>query len=479
MGSGNNFGPVTLNLTGATNNGAINYVENGTVAIAGVTVANTAYTGAMSITSLTGNITQSGAIGASGNALAAANFSAATGTVTLNSSNYIGGAIGLTATSSGTNGITDAVNMSLGNISVSGTGTVTNATTFSTVGVASRTISEASGSSIWIYGPVSFQTQGGAVTVAQAGNNFGGITVNTINTSAAGANASIRETGQNSYISVTTGTGGTFTAKDDTAGISETSAGSMTIGGTSTFTAATTISLTGAGTNSFTGATSFTSSGGATTVSGAFNGGAITLATTGNASVTDTSGTTVLSDSSNVSGNLTVTNATAGGVIKDNASGAAFTVGGTAAFNATGTGASQVLITGSNNLFGTLSLQIGTGNGTGTGTSAVYENTNMNLLTGSIIGGGLTLNVYGNFTTSGNSNQVINFDNASGQALRINANGSITVSNPLFLSSAASTFTVDAVAGPTNLIFLSKANNLDGVTVSNLGNSSNYTPPNN
>src|ERR1035438_2333691 len=188
----NSMGAVSL-----TSSGAIAYTEGQTVNIGLISATSTA-AAAVNIQSVSGNIIQTGTITIPA-AYTAANFSAPTGAVTLtNVGNAIASAVpvGITANGAGSTGNTSLTNSNsllLGNVQVvGGTFTVT-----TVPGASAGSITQATGTSIFEYGAASFNTKGGAVTLFNSGNNFGGLTINPTNTAAAGANVKVRETGTN------------------------------------------------------------------------------------------------------------------------------------------------------------------------------------------------------------------------------------------------------------------------------------------
>jgi hypothetical protein len=259
----------------------------------------------------------------------------------------------------------------------------------------------------------------------------------------------VRETGTNNYTGVLTGTGGNFTALDDAGNITETGTTSkIQVGGTASLTAtlgAVTLNSTG-NTNAFTGA--------------------VFISAPGNSSITDTIGTAgngiILADGTTVTGNLTVTETGNGGSMKDSGSLSTITVGGTFAALETGTGASSVVFSGINSTFGAVQLKAGSG------TSSLLDNGPLVLVQGSIVGGPLTLTSATNITTSGPGGSTF------GSTVNLVASGSIVISSPVYITGV---LTVDAIAGPTNLSFLSTVANLNNQTVVNAGNASNYTKP--
>ena len=255
----------------------------------------------------------------------------------------------------------------------------------------------------------------------------------------------MRESGTNNYSFVNAGTAGTLTATDDLANIIE--------------------SGSGAGTGIFAAGATFTASAGSVTLTNALNnfgGVAVQIVSSGNSSITDVNAVTTLADGTVVGGNLTVTNTNANGVIKDGGSSSTITVTGLfAALAATG-GTGDLVFTGSNSTFGSIELQAGSG------ASQLLDNASLILAPSSHVVGATSLTSAGNITTSGTGGS------SFGSSLALIASGSIVISNPINVSAG---LTVDAITGPTNLSFLSKTANLNGVSVVNAGNTSNYTGP--
>jgi hypothetical protein len=442
----NSIGKITLSSAGS-----IAYTEGGTVNIGTITQSGTA--GTLAVTSVTGNIVE--AVGGGGVIVPAgytsATFSAPAGAVTLDlaAGNTFDKTVPVAITAG--NGNVTLINNAgvlLGNVSAP-------AGTFSVSTLASTgSIAQATGTSIFEYGAATFNTKGtgttGKLTLANSGNNFGAITVNTVN-GGTGGNVSIREAGTNNYASVTAGTG-TFAAVDDLANIIETGNTGFVSVGTSSFTATAGSITLGATGN-------------------AFGGNAIQLVTatgTGSASVTDSSTTTVVATGTNIGGNLTVTNTANNGVIRDSGSSSTITVTGNlnllALVTNSGGGAStgDIQFTGSNSTFGAVYLTAGNS------ASQLLDNASMVILPSTHLAGNSTLTSSGNISTTGTGGS--NF----GGTLSLIASGSIIISNPMNVTGQ---LTVDALAGPTNLSFLSKTANLNGNTPANAGNATNYTGP--
>src|SRR5208283_1362229 len=82
------------------------------------------------------------------------------------------------------------------------------------------------------------------------------------------------------------------------------------------------------------------------------NGNAVTVTALSNSSITDKAVITLVGDGSAVTGNLTVTNSAANGIIKDAGTAYGITVGGTADFILNGAGIGYVQLTDANDTFG-------------------------------------------------------------------------------------------------------------------------------
>lgn len=434
----NSVGAVTL-----TSSGSAAYTEGGSVNIAGITL--TGASGTLAVTSVNGSIIQTGAVTVPAG-YTAASFSAPAGGVSLNlaGGNAINksAVVSITAGGAGATGnstIYDNQQLVLGNVTDT-LGTFT-ASTLASGG----SITQASGTSIFEYGALTVTTQGAVVTLANSGNNFGGITIDTTNGggAAGGANIKIQEAGTDNYVSIKAGTAGSLTATDATANIIETGNTGIVAGGGASFTAsAGSITLGATGNN--------------------FGGLPVLLVTTGNAAITDANGTLQLADQTNVGGNLTATETLANGIIKDGGSSSTITVTGNLAALAPTAGTGYDQFVGSNSTFGGVELQAGTG------TSSLLDNGNLILNPSSRVGGPTTITSAGNITTAGTGGS--NFANS----LTLVASGSIVVTNAINVGAG---LTVDAIAGPTNLSFLSKTANLNSIAVTNAGNTSNYTGP--
>ena len=435
------FGQLTL-----TSTGSVALTEGPTVNIGGITL--TGASGSLVLTSVTGSITQgAGAITVPAGYTAA--FSAPAGNIALSlvTGNAFDSTVPITLTA-GAAGLTTVINnggILLGNVQVP-LGTFTISTLAS-----GGSISQAVGTSLFEYGTATLTTQGGTITLANAGNNFGGIAVDSTNAAAApaGANVSIRETGANHYNVVRTGSAGNFTAVDDSASI---------------------IQDSGLGTGIIVGgATSLSAATGSITLANPLNnfgGGGIKLVTAstivGNASITDSNALTVIANGTSVGGNLSITNNNANGVIRDGGAASLVTVGGNLDLLAQTGGTGFVQFTGSNSTFSGVQITAGSG------ISNVLDNKSLVILGGTNVAGSLALTSSGDLTTNFTGTYIF------GGSLTLTATGKIVMEDRI---NVASGLTVDALAGPTDLSILSLAANLGGHAVTNLGNTSNYFGP--
>jgi filamentous hemagglutinin family protein len=456
-------GPVTLSATGISLNsnvtssfGQLTLTSTGSVALTEGPAMNigsvtlTGASGSLTLTSVTGSITQGGGATAITVPIGyTAAFSAPAGNISLNPAggNAFNSTVPISLTAGGA-GLTTVINnggVLLGNVQVP-LGTFTISTLAS-----GGSISQATGTSLFEYGAATFTTQAGAVTLANSGNNFGNISIDTTNGGAAagGASASVRETGTNHYTLVKTGTAGNFSAVDDAANI---------------------IQDSGAGTGFFVGGTSsFSALAGSITLANALNnfgGSGIKLVTApsivGNASITDSNALTIISNGTSVGANLVITNNAANGVIRDGGAASLITVTGNLDLLAPVAGNGFVQFTGGNSTFGGVLITAGTG------ISYVLDNTSMVVLGGTHVAGSLALATSGNLTTDFTGTYIF------GGSLTLTATGKIVMEDRINVTSG---LTVDSTAGPTDLSILSLANNLGGIAVTNLGNASNYFGP--
>lgn len=381
--SGHSFGKVDVTTSG---NGNATIVESGSLRLGTINVG----TGRLTATSQTGSVLQrTGTVVTAGSAV----INASTGGVTLTEANKIGT---LNTSAKDAVSFTNAVdtNVVLGNVSTGGNLTVATSGT--------GTIGQASGSSIFAFGATSFTTVDRAITVANAGNRFGPITLNS-----GTAAASLRE---DSSVNLRAVTSGALTVVSDNGDIIDTGTGSITPAG----------------------AASFQADKGSITLDLAnSNYGTTTLKAGGSASIIDNGGDFALASGSAVTGNLTITNSTG------NLSFAGLTVGGsltatTTAGNIAQTGAikvtgdaefrasaaaSSILLTTDANEFGTLRFLVGTGG------AEINQVNNMVLRAGTIANGQVVLYTGGNFSTTGDG--ASSFLASTAPGLKITAVGTI------------------------------------------------------
>ena len=453
--AGHSFGPVSLVTTG-TQGGAllpvatnITYTEAGTanLNVVGVNTSGAGLNGTLTVTSTSGGIKQTAGTGVITVPVGAvvlpvvansAVFTAATNVLIDNTGtagNIIAAPVSVRATtdSSVVQGAAAANNLSLASISVTGGG-FTATTSLS----AGATITQNATTPLFVYGASAFRTNAGAITLTTPGNNFGGLTLLSNNTTLTGAPISIVEGGTMNLVNVNTGTAITssFTATSSGAGIIESSNPGITVGGTTTLTA---------------------QAAGITLNTGNLFGGAngILLTTAGNVAIQDGSATTVLASGTNIGGTLTVRN-TANGTLLD--AGGNLTVAGNVLFDV-GTG--NIGISGAGNAFGAVQFRAAT--------VSIAENTTMNLTAGSVASGSVQLSSNANIITSGLGTSLFSGPTSS---LSLNAGGSITISNPIFV---ANTLTFRAL-GAVDLSALSLIGNLNGKTPVNLGAASVKDP---
>jgi len=304
-----------------------------------------------------------------------------------------------------------SVQANTGNAIVNASGNLTlgivtvNAGTFNSA--VTGNIAQSAGSSMWVYGNPTLTSTAGNINLSNAGNNFGSIT-------ASGLNVNIREQGTNAYNSVVAT--GNFTAQSDNGNVQYTNNTSVTP------------SILVTGNTSITANNGYIS---LASVANNFGGGLISLTTNGNATIADSALLTIIG-SSNIGGNLSVTNNT--GYITDTIN--PYNVAGVLSLNATGTNG-YVSLTGNSATFGGLFI-----NTTGLTTDVIYSPANINLLTGSSAVSNVQLYANKNITTAGSGGTSFN------QSLYLSSTtGSINISNV----SVATGLIINAPFGPVNL----------------------------
>ncbi len=454
--SGHSLGAVSLETTGANGaNGTANitYTEGGSANLKNVQVnsggalaANGIPAGAASLTvvSTGGDIIQTTGLGYIsvpnlGNAGNTATFTANVGGVRLEDpnagvpKNNIATAVTLTA--AGNSSVVQGNNIVLGNVAVSaGTLTVNSSS------AAAKTITQATGATVKAFGASSFTSAAGAITLANTGNNFGGVTL-----ASGGADVAITEAGMLNLVSVNTGAG-KLAAISQNAGIIQSGTAGVIVGGATTLTAA------GDGVTLYGTANNFGAAG-------------IQVTTVGNVSIQDSNPVTVLNGNTTIGGSLTLKNNTAGGTGEIKDSPGTLTVSGNVVFDTTTTVGSKVNIGSSTASLGAIRFL--------SGAVTIVENATLNLLAGSVASGDVSLTSSGNIVTSGSGGGTFQ------KKLDLNASGSITITNPIFVNGASATgpgLTFRAL-GAVDLSALSKAGNLNSIDPTNLGASS-YKGPN-
>jgi hypothetical protein len=329
----------------------------------------------------------------------------------------------------------------LGNVAISGG-------TFSVdaSGSLGTKISQWGSTSIKSFGNPTFLTQGGSVTLANSGNNFGGVSISTNVGAAAGADIAVTETGVLNFLTVNSGTAGKLTAISENASIIQSGTTGLTIGGTASFAAQNgNIALNTPTTNNMFGG----------------NNG-ILLTSNGNVSVQDASAITALAGGTNVAGTLSVKNSLLAGTGEIRDLPGTVTVSGNVLFE-TGSNASSRINLGTSNLsLGAIQFR--------SGTVTIVENATLNLAAGSVATGAVSLTSSGNIVTSGSGGGT--FQNT----LALNASGSITITNPIFVSGSGSSGLTFRALGAVDLSALSLAGNLNGIAPTNLGASSYKAP---
>jgi hypothetical protein len=454
-------GDPNLNMAGVafTSNGSVSYSEQGTVSLAGLSLG-TAATSA-SITSTAGAINQVGAgIIDTSNAVALTFTAQGTyattgvvGSVNLSNTNKINDNALTPATASKANTGTLSIiasgnsvlnnngttvgDLRLGTITVMNTGN--NATlAIYDIGTTTSNITQTTGS-IFTWGNDIFQTNGGNITLSNAGNNFGAITA----LATSSGNVNIAETATSTYNMVTSKLWTATSASGDI--ITATNNTSLsTVGATLSATTGN-INLTG-----FSGGTNY-------------GNGAITVtAPLGNVTLLDVNTLgTVIGSGSKVGGNLSVTNNTSTGslAIQDVTTGSGISVTGIASFTALN---GSIFLANSSDAFGGL-----------------YGYTNFSKsFTASVTGplviqpgsqsGTASLTATGNISNAG----LVAADTFTTLTLVSTAGTSVTLTDPLKVTAG---LTVYAPGANVNLAGLSKSIDLNGV--SPLITSSSNTAP--
>lgn len=449
--TGHSMGAVGLVTTGASLGVAnasanITYTEGGTANLNVVSVNTSTLAtsgGVLNVVSTGGSIVQTGAISVQ-------NYGIATGNATFTSVGDV------TLTNAGNGILTPIVISAVGNVSVAQAQNITLGNTTVTVGTfsadnsagATKTITQAAGTTAKIYGASAFTTQGGKITLTNtdgSGNNFGAVSARTDVVVTAGNDIAITEGGTLNFAQVKAGTTGKLTAISTGGDIIQTTTGGVQVGGATALTSSSNVTLNLVGTsNSFGG-----------------NAG-IAITAPGNVSLQDASAITALAGGTTIGGSLTLKNNTAGlnGAIKDLPG--TIAVAGNVWFD-TGTNATSSVTIGSSSItLGAVKFN--------SGTVILVENDGINIAPGTVASGPVSLTSSGNIITSGAGGGT--FQNT----LTLNATGSITITNPIFVVGAGSVGLVFRALGAVNLGAVSLAGNLNGIAPTSLG-ASTYTPP--
>jgi len=433
-----------------TSNGNVSYTNNGNIILAASSLGATA-SGANTIQSVTGNISQTGVLTVLGVNTPIAFLASTTNNngVVLTQDNLINGSakntISITASGNSAYYSKNDNGIYLGTINI-GYNTSPVGSQFTVCAKSTANINETSGMYVW--GNTSLIASGGNIVMTAAGNNFGAITATATST----GNISITEAATSSYLKVNTGTG-SFTAQSVTGDIitaTQTNNSAIAVGGNSIINAAGQISLTNSG-------DIFNGVGNSTTLTSGSNATLIGTQSASNAYL-------VIGNGTNVKGNLSVTNTYSGGQINDQGSASSISVGGTSAFLETGLNGSsvangQVNLTGQNNVFtGGLSIQGFIAN--------IYTLGNLVILPVSNVTNANYTSLNGNISTAGTGGSYFG-------TLNLNAPfGSITFNNSIIINVGMTLTGINA-----DLSFLSLANDLKGNSPNRNGISGVYKPP--
>lgn len=463
---GHSFGAVSLTTTAAATAATVptpatgtlglqnvTFTEGGSLVLKNVSVGTSTFPGTLTLTSTGGSITQAAGgtiVVPTVTAANTVNISAPTGSVTLNNAgNKIETVLNLSAlgNSSLTQTLATPTNVVyLGNVAV------TNGTfNLDVSATAGQKVVQAATTAMKIYGNTTVNTQAGTVTLTNTGNNFGGVTITTNTSAAAGADIAITESGVLNFLTVNSGTTGKLTAVSENASIIQSGTTGLTVGGTTSLTAATGITLnTPTTTNVFGGA----------------NG--IMISTPGNVSIQDAAAVTALAGGTTIGGAATIKNTFAtGGEIRDLTG--VITIGGNV-FLDTGTVYNAVTDVGARINLGNSTLSLGAIR-FNSGKVSIFESTTLNLAAGSFALGSVTLSTNGNIVTSGAGGAT--FQNT----LQLSANGSITISNPFTVLGSNGVGLTFRSLGAVDLSTLSLAGNLNNIAPTNLGAPGGYKPP--
>jgi len=443
--TGHSIGRVTMTSglgLAASTNASITYQEGGSANLGAVTITAGATTpGSLSVTSTGGSIFQGAGtitVPTIAGGTNTVSFSAPNGSVTLDlAGNTIAPAVALTASGNSTVRQSTAQNLILGNVAV------TAGTFNATVNTAAIELAQAAGTTVRVFGDTTLNT-GGKITLDNVGNNFGGLTIASNVGSAVGAAVVLREGGTINLKAVDTGTAVTSTLKLTSEGGSIVSSATalqakiIKVGGPTTLVSAADVTLN------------------TTDVANNFGGQSITVTAPGNVSIQDNNATTVIAGGSTIGGTLTIKNDNAAGTIKD--SPGELTVNGNVFLQTSATG--SINIGASTAKLGAIQFR--------SGGVSIAEATTLNLAAGSTSAANsvVQLSSNGDIVTSGLGG------GSFGGTLSLNANGSITVSNPIYVAQGL-TF---RALGAVNLSALSQTGNLSGLAPTNLGAASYVAP---
>jgi hypothetical protein len=433
-----------------TSNGNVSYTNNGNIILAASSLGATA-SGANTIQSVTGNISQTGVLTVSGVNTPISFLASTTNNngVMLTQTNLVNGSakntISITGSGNSAYYSGNATAIYLGTVNI-GYNTSPAGSQFTACATSTANINQTSG--IYVWGNTSLIANGGNVVMTAAGNNFGAITA----TASLTGNISITEAATSSYLQVNTNSGN-FTAQSVTGDIitaTQTNNSAIVVGGNSNINAAGLISLTNSGDK-------FNGVGFSTTLTSGSNATLLGTQSASNAYL-------VIGNGTNVKGNLSVTNTYSGGQINDQGSTSGIIVNGTSAFLETGLNGSsvangQVNLTGQNNVFtGGLSIQGFIAN--------IYALGNLIILPVSNVTNANYTSLNGNISTAGAGGSYFG-------TLNLNAPfGSITVNNSLLINVGMTLTGTSA-----DLSFLSLANDLKGNIPNRTGITGVYKPP--
>ena len=449
---GHSLGRVALSSgtngagAGATTSSNIVYTEGGTANLGAVSIGG--IPGSLTVVSTGGSIIQTAGAIVVPTATGSTNtvtLSAPSGSVTLDSAgNTFAVPVSLTAAGNSSLTQTTAQNLVLGNVAVTAGGFAAKVTT-APAGAVTTDLSQATGTTARIFGATTLTSNGGKITLANTGNNFGGLTIDSTNAggTAVGAAVAITEGGTLNLLNVNTGTAATSSLALTSEG------GSVVQTATPLFVKG--ITVGGNTTISSKGDVAFNK----TDINNDFGGKSITVTAPGNVSIQDKNATTIIAGGSTINGTLTVKNTNAAGTIKDSTGN--LQVDGNVFLETSTTG--TINITASNAAFGALQFR--------SGAVTIYEGTTMNLAAGSTAAGATFLTSGADIITSGTGGA--NFTTS----LSLNANGRIIITNPFFVGGG---LTVRALTS-IDLKSLSTTGNLAGIAVTNLTPGVAYAPP--